>query len=389
MWRIPFGGYVPAGNEIEAISKLMNMGTLTVGQITEQFEEQFASYIGSKRAISCNSGSSALLLSVAALCSPENPNRLKPGDEAVVCAECFPIDIAVLVQHGLKVKLIDVDRTTCLFDMDELEDAVSDRTRLIMAVHLCGNVIDLDRLYEIREKNGVDYVIEDCCDALGSKYGGEHVGLRATFSCFSFYPAHHITTGEGGVVAGNEENPMDIVLSLRNWGRVKQPVSYSDFAMRFKYVNWGYNLKWMELSAALGLEQMKALESFSVIRRRNYARFAASLYEGKLSHNFVRIRSSRKADPCWMMIPIVLSEKAKVSRNMFVKQLESMGVETRPLFVGNILRQPIGRITELSYHNVLDDADYLYENGFLIGNHHSMSEVDVEYLYNCFKRILG
>ncbi len=367
--RITYGAAVIGDAEIKAAINVLKSGQLSAAELSRKFESQLSGFVGSKYAVSCNSGSSALLLSTAALMSSSLSKPLRRGDKVVTCATLFPTAIAPSVLFGLRVVLIDADRRTGLVDMDQLEGAVKkERPRLAILPHLTGNVLDLERLYRLN----IEYVIEDCCDALGSRFDGRHVGRGASVATFSFYPAHHITTaGEGGAVLTSDPLLHEILVSLRDWGRTPQRASVRD---AFTYTNWGFNCRLTELSAGVGSIQLAHFEE-RASKRNNNAEIIRTGVE-KLQYLFVpKVHS--KASPCWMMTPIFLETNAPFTVEEVFSFLESRGIESRPYFVGNIMKQPLDK-SQLKPFGSLDDSDYLYDHAFFVPNHDRLKPAQVE-----------
>jgi len=358
--RITYGEACIGEAETKAVLEVLRSGQLSAADMTRGFESELAKFVRSEHIVSCNSGSNALLLSTAALMSPNLRKPLRRGDKVVTCATLFPTAIAPSILFGLRVILVDADRSSGLVDMEQLECAVKRyRPRLAILPHLTGNVLDLDRLYDL----DIEYVIEDCCDALGSKFAGEHVGKKATLGTFSFYPAHHITTaGEGGAVVTNELLLNETLVSLRDWGRKPERKTFRD---SFSYTNWGFNCRLTEIGAAFGIAQLAGFKERATRRIRNAEMIRSEIEK---LHYLTIPQVHTKATPCWMMTPIFLEPNAPFAVAEITDFLEARGIECRPYFVGNIMKQPLEK-TQLKPFGSLRNSDYLYDRAFFVGNH--------------------
>ncbi len=367
--RIAYGASSIGEAEIKAAVDVLRSGQLSAAGLTEKFEHELAEFVGSKHGASCNSGSNALLLSTAALMSSNINSPLRRGDTVVTCATLFPTAIAPSVLFGLRVVLVDADRQTGLVNMEQLEAAAErEAPRLAILPHLTGNVLDLDRLYQL----DIEYVIEDCCDALGSRFNGSHVGRRATLATFSFYPAHHITTaGEGGAVVTSDPLLHEVVVSLRDWGRKGQRRTIRD---AFTYENWGFNCRLTELGAAVGSVQLANFEARSERRNKNAEMIRSAV--SKLESLMVP-RVHPKASPCWMMTPIFLEPNASFAMVEITDFLEGKGIECRPYFLGNVMKQPFEKF-QLKPFGSLEGSDYLYDHAFFVGNHDQLKPEQIQ-----------
>ena len=328
---------------------------LTTGRFNDAFEPRLAAATGSRYALSVNSGSSANLLAVSALTSPVlGEAALKPGDEVITCATGFPTTVNPILQNGLVPVFVDVSLPSYNLDVSKLEAALSPRTRAVMLAHTLGNPFDLETIAAFCKTHGL-FLIEDCCDALGARYQGRPVGTFGEIGTLSFYPAHHITTGEGGAVFTNSSRFKRILESLRDWGRdcwcppghdntCKQRFGWQlgglpeGYDHKYIYSHAGYNLKMTDMQAAVGVAQLDRLDDF--IARRN-ANFAA-LYEGlkRFEAFLILPEASPGAEPSWFGFPLTMRPGGRVSRADLVAHLNAARIATRYLFGGNLIHQP-------------------------------------------------
>jgi CDP-6-deoxy-D-xylo-4-hexulose-3-dehydrase len=372
---------------------------LTSGRFTEEFQKNFAAFFGVKHAILCNSGSSANLLALSALTSPKlGAEALGKGDEVITVASGFPTTVNAIVQNGLIPVFLDAELETYNADLSLLEEAVSKRTRAIMIAHTLGNPFDLDRVLQVAREHKL-YLIEDSCDALGATYGGKLVGTFGTLATFSFYPAHHITMGEGGAVITNDSRFKTVVESFRDWGRDcwcdpgKENTCGKRFAWqlgelpfgydhKYIYSHIGYNLKATDMQAAVGVVQLRKARSFIEKRKRNFQ----LLYDGlkKYEEVFILPRALPKSDPSWFGFILTVREGAPFSKNQIVEYLESHKVATRMLFGGNLLRQPAYAEVQCRVVGDLTNADKIMNDTFWIGVYPGIDEQRIEYVLKQF-----
>lgn len=329
---------------------------LTAGRFNDAFEKEFAAAVGVRHALSVNSGSSANLLAMSALTSHTlKDRRLCEGDEVITVAAGFPTTIAPIVQNRLVPVFVDVDIGTYNANIEQIEKAVTKKTKAIMLAHTLGNPFDIDAVLDIAKRKNL-WVIEDNCDALGSEYRGKRTGNFGHIATGSFYPAHHITMGEGGVVMTNDSALNRILLSLRDWGRDcycppgadntckrrftqtfgKLPMGFDH---KYTYSHLGYNLKITDWQAALGCAQLKRLSSFAAKRRDNFAALTEAL--SKHEDYFILPKAVEGASPAWFGYLLTVREKAPFTKRDLVVHLEENGIGTRELFAGNVLRQPV------------------------------------------------
>ena len=397
--------YVPASGKNLGAEELVNMIDasldmwLTTGRFNCEFEKSFADKLGVKYAITCNSGSSANLLAMSALTSPIlGKDALKKGDEVISVAAGFPTTVTPIIQNGLVPVFVDSEIGTYNIKIEDIEPALSSKTRAIFLAHTLGNMYNMDAIMDIAKRHNL-FVIEDSCDALGAKWDGKYAGTIGHIGTFSFYPAHHITMGEGGAVITNNSKLRRSILSFRDWGRDcwcnpgTDDTCHQRFNMqigalpkgydhKYTYSNMGYNLKITDWQAAVGLAQLGKLDSFLEMRRNN-----ATVLNEKLSdlQNYLILpQIAYKCTPSWFGYLISVKPDAPFTKQEMVYYLEQHGIGTRNLFAGNILRQPmlknndiairIGNgklqnsrdLTERDYEK-LSGADFIMNNTFWVG----------------------
>jgi CDP-6-deoxy-D-xylo-4-hexulose-3-dehydrase len=372
---------------------------LTSGRFTEEFQKNFAAFFGVKHAILCNSGSSANLLALSALTSPKlGEEALEKGDEVITVASGFPTTVNAIVQNGLVPVFLDAELGTYNADVSHLEEAVGKRTRAIMIAHTLGNPFDLDRVLQVARKHKL-YLVEDSCDALGATYGGKLVGTFGVLATFSFYPAHHITMGEGGAVITNDSRFKTVVESFRDWGRDcwcdpgKQNTCGKRFTWqlgdlpfgydhKYIYSHIGYNLKATDMQAAVGVVQLRKARSFIERRKRNFQ----LLYDGlkKYEEVFILPHALPKSDPSWFGFTLTVRDGMPFSKNQIVEYLESHKVATRMLFGGNLLRQPAYADVQCRVVGDLTNADKIMNDTFWIGVYPGIDEQRIEYVLKQF-----
>jgi CDP-6-deoxy-D-xylo-4-hexulose-3-dehydrase len=384
-------------NEVYAVLDSLLSGWLGIGKYGKRFEEEFSKFLGVKHTVLTNSGSSANLLAVEAL-------KLPKGCEAITPAVTFPTTLNPLIQKGIKPVFVDVNLKTYNVNASDINDAISKDTKLIMLPHTLGNPNEMDAIMDIAEDNEL-YVIEDACDALGSKYDGKYVSTFGNLGTFSFYAAHHITMGEGGAVVTNEEELALRVRSLRDWGRACVcdickiaidpnaycPLRFSntpipDYDKRYTYIHIGYNLKPLDLQAAFGLEQLKRLPYFIEIRKKNFK----ALYDELLDFEdyFILPESLPKADPCWFAFPLTIRDEAPFNRKEIVEYLEKHKIMTRPLFAGNILKQPAYANIDYRISGELKNSEKIMKSSFFIGIHPGINDEKLNYMINTIREFI-
>ncbi len=376
---------------------------LTAGRYAERFERSFARMFGLRHALLVNSGSSANLLALSALTSPElGDRRLRAGDEVVTVACGFPTTVNPMIQNGLVPVFVDVTLPTYNIDVTQLEDAVSPRTRAVMIAHTLGNPFDIDSVRAFADRHDL-WMIEDCCDAVGSLYDGKPVGSFGDLATVSFYPAHHLTMGEGGCVLTHKGRLKVLVESFRDWGRAcwcapgkentcgkrfgwqlgELPFGYDH---KYTYTHVGYNLKLTDMQAAVGVAQLAKLPGFVAARRRNFATLHAGLRH--LEEWLILPEPTPKSEPSWFGFPIAVRSDAPFHRDDMVKALEASGVATRQLFGANLTRQPA--YAEVPHRRIGDlaNSDFAMSNVFWIGVYPGLGESELAYMIESIERVV-
>lgn len=371
---------------------------LTYGDYSEKFEKRLAEYLGVRWALLVNSGSSANLLAFFALTSPLLGERqLKRGDEVITVAACFPTTVAPIVQYGAVPVFVDMELKYFNIDPAQLEKAVSPKTKAIMIAHTLGNPFNIKAVKDFCQKYNL-WLIEDNCDALGSKYDGKFTGTWGDIGTSSFYPPHHITMGEGGAVYTSNSLLKKILLSMRDWGRdcwcdsgkdntcgrrFTQQFGKLPFGYDHKYVysHFGFNLKVTDMQAAIGLAQLDKLPDFVEKRKQNYRK----LYDGlKDLEEFQLVEAQTNSDPSWFGFMMTLTDKANFTRNELVEYLENNNIQTRNLFAGNIVRHPIFDYLQqnVDYKVVgeLPNTDKIMRDSFWVGVYPGMSDSAINYM---------
>jgi len=386
---------IPPSGKVLGASELKNMveasldGWLTTGRFNEAFEQRFAEFIGVASALTTTSGSSANLLAFTALTSPKLGDRaLQPGDEVITVAAGFPTTVNPILQNGMVPVFVDVDIPTYNIDPSKIEAAISDRTRAIMVAHTLGNPFDLDTVMALAQKHNL-WVIEDCCDALGSLYKGQHVGTFGHVATCSFYPAHHITMGEGGMIFTNDRKLRKIIESFRDWGRDCYCAPGSDdtcgrrfgwqlgdlprgYDHKYTYSHLGYNLKISDMQAACALAQMDRLPGFIEARKRNFAFLKERL---KSCEQFLILpEATANSEPSWFGFPVTLRDSAGINRVELLKYLDQHKIGTRLLFAGNLTRQPYFAGRNYRISGELSSTDKVMDNTLWVGVYPGLNE---------------
>ncbi|MCR4303898.1 MAG: lipopolysaccharide biosynthesis protein RfbH [Gallionella sp.] len=401
---------IPPSGKVIGASELKNMvdasldGWLTTGRFNEAFEKRFAEFVGVAYALTTTSGSAANLLAFTALTSHKLGDRaLKPGDEVITVAAGFPTTVNPMLQNGMVPVFVDVDIPTYNINPQKIEVAISERTRAIMVAHTLGNPFDLDAVMAVAHKHKL-WVIEDCCDALGSRYKGQHVGTFGHIATCSFYPAHHITMGEGGMVFTGDPELKKIIESFRDWGRDCYCVPGKDntcgkrfgwqlgslpfgYDHKYTYSHLGYNLKITDMQAACALAQMDRLPEFIAARKRNFAYLKERL---KSCEEFLIFpEATAGSEPSWFGFPITIRESADIARVELLKYLDQYKIGTRLLFAGNLTRQPYfaGRTYRIS--GELKCTDDIMNNTFWIGVYPGLTEAMLDYVAGQIESFFG
>ena len=340
---------------------------ITMSQITKKFEKEFAKFIGSKYALMVNSGSSANLLATFALINPLKKNKLNKGDECLIPSLCWSTSLWPIVQAGLIPKFVDIDPKTLNISISDLKNKISKKTKAIMSVHVLGNSTNMNELMKIVKKNKL-YLIEDTCESLGSTFNNRYLGNFGDFGTFSFYYSHQITAGEGGMLICNDKTNYEIIHSLRahGWDR-----GLKNNKNNFNFINSGFNLRPLEISAAIGFNQFKRLNKFKKIRFNNRIKIINKLKNSKKwKEQFTFINPIKNLNPSWFGLPILINSKYKKKKNKFLNFLNKNGIETRPIISGNFLNQPSIKLYKLNKNKKLfKGSQNVEDRGFFIGIH--------------------
>jgi len=379
---VPVSGKVIDGADVSAVVDSALDAWFTTGRFGEIFERNLASFVGVRSASLVNSGSSANLVALSALTSPKlGDRRLVPGDEVITVAAGFPTTVNPIFQNRLVPVFVDVTVPAYEIDVSQLDAARSERTKAVFLAHTLGNTFDLDAVCAFVRKHNL-WLIEDCCDALGATYKGQNVGTFGDIATISFYPAHHITTGEGGAVLTDKPQLKTLIESFRDWGRDCwcEPGKDNTCGKRFEwqlgslpcgydhkytYSHIGYNLKATDMQAALGASQLTKLPQFIARRRENFAYLRQKLQS--LENVLVLPEATRGSDPSWFGFPIGIREGAPLNRTELTRALEAKKIGTRLLFGGNLARQPAYEGSEYRVIGDLPNTDYVMNQVFWIG----------------------
>ena len=397
---VPVSGKVIGDLELKNMVEASLDGWLTTGRFNEQFEEKLANFLGTKCLLTVNSGSSANLIAFSTLTSPKLKERaIQKGDEVISVAAGFPTTVNPIIQFGAIPVFIDVKIPTYNIDENLVEEAINSKTKAIMLAHTLGNPFNLKKINEICKKYNL-WLIEDTCDALGSKFNGQNVGTFGDLATLSFYPAHHITMGEGGAVFTNSKKLERIAESFRDWGRdcYCEPGKDNTCNKRFgwklgdlpfgydhkyTYSHLGYNMKITDMQAACGLAQLERLEIFIKKRKENFNFLYKNL---KSSDEFLILPEAEKnSDPSWFGFPLSLKKNNRYNRNDLVKHLTSHKVGTRLLFSGNLTKQPSMKDVNFKIHGELANTDFVMDNTFWVGLYPGLSSEHLEYSCNKIK----
>ena len=401
---IPPSGKIIGAGELKNMVEASLDGWLTAGRFNEAFEQRLGSFLGAKHVLTTNSGSSANLLAFSALTSPQLGERaIKPGDEVISVAAGFPTTVNPILQYGAVPVFVDVHIPTYNIDPELIEAAISDKTKAIMLAHTLGNPYDLTKIVHIAKKYNL-WLVEDCCDALGSTYDGKLVGSFGDIGTLSFYPAHHITMGEGGAVFTNNSDLKRIIESSRDWGRdcYCQPGKDNTCGKRFgwqlgtlpfgydhkyTYSHLGYNLKISDMQAACALAQMDRLPGFIEVRKRNFNILKDRL---KTCEEFLILpEATTGSDPSWFGFPITIRDGAGVARVDLLKYLDQYKVGTRLLFAGNLTRQPYFKGHTHRISGDLTNTDKVMNNTFWIGVYPGLNEDMLSFMVEKLEAFFG
>jgi len=402
--RVAVSGKVIGAEELNNMVAASLDGWLTAGRFNEQFEKELAQFIGVRHLITVNSGSSANLPAFNTLTSPKLKDRaIKPGDEVIGVAAGFPTTVNPIIQFGAVPVFVDIDLRTYNIDAEKIEAAITEKTRAIMLAHTLGNPFNLDVITALCKKYNL-WLIEDCCDALGSTYDGKMLGTFGDIGTLSFYPAHHITMGEGGAVFTNSGQLKAIAESFRDWGRDCYCAPGKDntcgkrfewqlgdlpagYDHKYTYSHLGYNLKISDMQAACGLAQLQKARAFIEKRKENFAYLKerlASCEEFLLLPN-----ATPKSDPSWFGFPITLKPEAGVDRVHLLNYLNDNKIDTRLLFAGNLTRQPYMKGRNYRVSGDLTNTDVIMNDTFWIGVFPGLDEAHLEFMSEAIESFLG
>jgi CDP-6-deoxy-D-xylo-4-hexulose-3-dehydrase len=371
--------------EVQAALEALLSQQVTAGSRVREFEQVFASFIGAKHAVMVNSGSSANLLAISALTSQAVANRLHPGDEVIVPAVTWPTTVSPIIQNGLVPVFVDVDRRTLNLRPEDLEHAISPRTRAIFVVHLLGNPVAMDAVMRFALERDL-WVLEDTCESLGTEIHGRHAGAIGHVGTFSFYFSHHITTVEGGMLVTDDGGLADVVRSMRAHGWTRDMSNRKEIESacpwidpRFLFVHLGYNVRPMEVQAAFGLVQLRRLEQFNEARRRNARTLIAAL--GDIDE-LEFVTEQENGSSTWFGFPVIVSDAA--TRQALSRHLEQRRIETRPIVAGNLTVQPAFRDSPHRTVGSLANATVIGQCGLFVGNHPDLDERRLAHIVEAF-----
>ena len=401
---IPPSGKVIGGAELQAMTDAVLDGWLTTGRFNEAFEQRLASYLGVRHVLTTNSGSSANLLAFSALTSPLLRERaIQKGDEVIGVAAGFPTTVNPILQFGAVPVFVDVELGTYNIDAAQLEAAIGPRTKAIMLAHTLGNPFNLQVVREVCDRHGL-WLVEDCCDALGSTYDGRMVGTFGDIGTLSFYPAHHITMGEGGAVFTNSPTLKRALESFRDWGRDCYCAPGKDntcnkrfcrqlgglpqgYDHKYTYSHLGYNLKITDMQAACALAQMDRLEDFIAARKRNFAWLHARL--SRCEDWLVLPEATPGSDPSWFGFTLTLRDSCGINRTALLQHLDAHRIGTRLLFAGNLTRQPYMRGQTYRMAGELHVTDKVMNDTFWIGVQPALTQEMLEFAAKSIRAYLG
>ncbi|MEP0944405.1 MAG: lipopolysaccharide biosynthesis protein RfbH [Rhizobiaceae bacterium] len=409
---IPGETYIPVSGKVldsdDAVSLVessLDMW-LTAGRFANSFEHKLAKKMGAKFSRLTVSGSAANLLAFSTLTSPSlGDKRLRPGDEVITVAAGFPTTVAPIVQNGCVPVFCDVTLPNGDIDVTQLDAALSPKTRAVMVAHTLGHPFDLGFVGEFVSKHDL-FLIEDCCDALGSEFDGTQVGTVGEFATLSFYPAHHITTGEGGAVMGKFKRMSPALTSFRDWGRdcwcdpgddntCKQRFDWQlgdlpkGYDHKYIYSHIGYNMKMTDMQAAIGLSQLQKVDDFIAARRRNHAYLFARMQDLGLDEYFHLPLAAEKANPSWFGFMMTIKETVSLDRHDLVQFLEANKIGVRLLFAGNLTKQPAFKDVEYRKIGDLKNTDLLMNNAFWIGVWPGLNQEHLDYMADTILKYVG
>ena len=405
---VPVSGKVIGSNELKMMVNASLDGWLTTGRFNAMFEQRMAEFLGVKHLITVNSGSSANLVAFSTLTSTKLGDRaIKPGDEVIGVAAGFPTTVNPIMQFGAVPVFVDVELATHNIDVSKIEAAITHKTKAIMLAHSLGNPFNLDVVTELCKKHKL-WLVEDCCDALGATYKGQLVGTFGDISTLSFYPAHHITMGEGGAVFTNNAELKLIAESFRDWGRDCYCPPGNDntcnkrfcwtkrdlggdlpdgYDHKYTYSHLGYNLKITDMQAACALAQMDRLEEFIAKRRANFAYLKSRL--ASVEEFFHLPEATLNSEPSWFGFPLVLKESSGVKRTDLINFLDQNKIGTRLLFAGNLTKQPYMAGRNFRVSGELKNTDVVMSQTFWLGTFPALGVEQLDYIAGKFEEFFG
>ncbi len=372
--------------ELQAIQNVIDKDIFTMGESVAQFEKDFAQFLDKKYCVMVSSGSTANLIATAALFYTKNP-MLKRGDEVIVPAVSWSTTYFPLQQYGLKLKFVDIDLETLNYDLDALREAISENTKMIMAVNLLGNPNDFDKINAMIKDKDI-FILEDNCESMGAEYQGKKAGTFGVMGTFSTFFSHHMATMEGGFVTTDDEELYHILLSIRAHGwtrnlpKENKVCTKSDdwFEESFRFVLPGYNVRPVEMSGAIGVEQLKKLPLFLEQRRKN-AQLFVELFENH--PDFMIQKNIDKSS--WFGFSLIVKPESKLKRVDVIKKLQENNIDCRPIVTGNFTRNEVMKFFDYEIHDELKNADYLHDNGLFVGNSQVNLENEIKFLAEVLK----
>ena len=376
-------------SEYSAIDRVIKSGFFTMGKEVSEYEEKFAEKMGSKYAVMSNSGSSANLLMISALCYS---GKLDLGDEVIVPAVSWSTTYFPLAQYGLKLKFVDINYNTLNMDVEELKKAISSKTKAVMCVNLLGNSNEYKEIKDVCDSRGI-YLLEDNCESLGGEYFGKKLGNIGLLGSFSTFYSHHLCTMEGGVTVTDSEELYHYMLSIRAHGWTRNlpktskvyKKSDNDFYESFNFIMPGYNLRPLEIEAAIGKEQLNKMDNIIYMRRENAKYFIKKMEELREYYDIQK----ECGESSWFGFAVILRDKLLGSRDKLVGLLRDNGVEVRPIVAGNFTRTPAIKYLDYEISGNLYNADIIHENGFFVGNHCKDNKKQIDLFIQLIKEHIG
>lgn len=374
--------------ELEAIQRVIQSNRFSMGEEVKKFEEAFAEKFNVNYAVMVSSGSAANLLAIAALVYS---GRLQKGDEVLVPAVSWSTTYFPLYQMGLKLRFVDIDRYTLNMDVTKIEEAITEQTKMIFAVNLLGNSNEYDTILEICERRNI-ILVEDNCESLGAEYKGKKLGTIGLLGTYSTFYSHHLCTMEGGVAVTNDKELYHYMLAIRAHGWTRNlpkdssiyTKSENEFYESYNFIVPGFNLRPIEMEGAIGREQLVKMDDIIAMRRINAAYFVEQIQQFEDISVQKEIESSS-----WFGFSILLEGKYEGKRDSIVKKLSEAGVEVRPIVAGNFTKNKVIEYMDYSIYGTLENANYIHENGFFVGNHSQQDKEGIDYFIDCLKRVLS